>query len=83
MFGKIKTKFLLIPAKETPNMGSKQFDCLITSLHFKLCQSEMPIDFQKVPWKDFFFLCNLFNVKEVYIAQDTIQYNTYVIDRSP
>ena len=26
MFGKIKTK-LLIPAKETPNMGSKQFNC--------------------------------------------------------
>ena len=24
MFGKIKTTFLLIPAKETPNMGSKQ-----------------------------------------------------------
>ena len=35
MFGKIKTKLLLIPAKETPNMNSKQFDCPITLLHFK------------------------------------------------
>ena len=26
MFGKIKTKLLLILTKETPNMGSKQFD---------------------------------------------------------
>ena len=26
MFGKIKTKLLLIPAKETPNMGSKQMN---------------------------------------------------------
>ena len=35
MFGKIKTKLLLIPAKETPNMVSKQFDCPITLLHLK------------------------------------------------
>ena len=35
MFGKIKTKLLLIPGKGTPNMGSKQFDCPITLLHFK------------------------------------------------
>ena len=34
MFGKIKTKLLLIPAKETPNMGSKQFDYPITLLYF-------------------------------------------------
>ena len=35
MFGKIKTKLLLIPAKETPNMASRQFDCPITLLHLK------------------------------------------------
>ena len=40
MFGKIKTKLRVIPAKETPNMSSKQFDCPITLLHFKLRQSE-------------------------------------------
>ena len=45
MFGKIKTKLLLIPAKETPNMGSKQFDYPITLLYFKWRQSEMPIAF--------------------------------------
>ena len=31
MFGKIETKLLLIPAKETPHMGSKQCDCPITA----------------------------------------------------
>ena len=30
-----KTRLLLIPAKETPNVGSKQFDCPIILLHFK------------------------------------------------
>ena len=35
MFGKIQTKLLLIPVKEIPNMGSKQFDCPITLPHFK------------------------------------------------
>ena len=35
MFGKIKKMLLFVPAKETPNMGSKQFDCLITLLQFK------------------------------------------------
>ena len=49
MCGKIKTKLLLIPATETPNMGSKHFDCPITLLHFKLRQSKT---FQKVPWRD-------------------------------
>ena len=52
MFGNIKTNLLHIPAKETPNMGSKQFDCPITLLHFKWRQSEMTIAFQKVPWRD-------------------------------
>ena len=33
MFGKIKTKFLLIDTKETVHMGNKQFDCPITLLH--------------------------------------------------
>ena len=33
VFGKIKTKLLLIPAKETTNMGSKEFDCPMTLLH--------------------------------------------------
>ena len=33
MFGHIKTKLLLIPAKETPNMGSKEFDCPMALLH--------------------------------------------------
>ena len=49
---RIKTKLLLIPAKETSNKGSKQIDCPITLLHFKRRQSEMPIAFQKVPWRD-------------------------------
>ena len=49
IFGAIKTKLLLILAKETPNMGSKQFDCPITLLHFKWRQSET---FQKVPGSD-------------------------------
>ena len=49
MFRQLKTKLLLIPAKKTPNMGSKQFDCPITLLHFKRRQSET---FQKVPWRD-------------------------------
>ena len=40
MFGKIKTKLLLIPANETPNMGSKQYDCPITLLHFKWRQAK-------------------------------------------
>ena len=31
MFGKIGTKLLLIPAKETPRMGSKQCDYPITA----------------------------------------------------
>ena len=52
MFGKIKTKLLLTPAKETPNMDSKQFDGPFTLLHFKLRQSEMLITFQKVPRRD-------------------------------
>ena len=52
MFGNITTKLLLIPAKETPNMGSKQFDCPIILLYFKWRQSEMPFAFQKVPWRD-------------------------------
>ena len=48
MFGMIKIKLLLtcMPAKETPNMGSKQFDCPVTLLHFKSRQSET---FQEVP----------------------------------
>ena len=33
MFGKVKTKLLLIPSKETPTLGSKQFNCPITLLH--------------------------------------------------
>ena len=33
MAGKIITKLLLFPAKESPNMGSKQFT--LTLLHFK------------------------------------------------
>lgn len=49
MFGKIKTKLLLIPSKETPNMGSKHFNCPITLLHFKWRQS---LTFQKVPWRN-------------------------------
>ena len=52
MFSKIKTKLLFIPAKETPNIGSKQFDSPITVLHFKWRQSEIPIAFQKFPWRD-------------------------------
>ena len=32
---RLKQNHLLIPAKETPNMGSKQIDCPITLLHFK------------------------------------------------
>ena len=35
MFGKIKTKLLLIPTKETSNVGSKQFVYPITLLRFK------------------------------------------------
>ena len=31
-----KILLIIIPAKETPNMGSKHFDCPITLLHFKL-----------------------------------------------
>ena len=34
MAGKIITKLLFFPAKESPNMGSKQFT--LTLLHFKL-----------------------------------------------
>ena len=54
MFGKIETKCLLIPAKETPNMGSKHFDLPnhITAFQMTSMQSEMPIAFQKVPWRD-------------------------------
>ena len=48
----LKTRLLFIPAKKTPNMASEQFDCPITLLHFKLPQREMPIAFQKVPWRD-------------------------------
>ena len=42
----------VIPAKETPNVGSKQLDCPISLPHFKWRQSEMAIAFQKVPWRD-------------------------------
>ena len=31
----LATNYLLIPAEETPNMGSKQFDCPTKVLHFK------------------------------------------------
>ena len=38
-----ETRFLFIPAKEIPNMGSKQFDFPITLLHFKGRQSAVTL----------------------------------------
>ena len=47
-----KTKLLLIPAKETPNMGSKQFDCPTLPNHITALQMTSSETFQKVPWGD-------------------------------
>ena len=42
MFGKIETKLLLIPAEETPHMGSKQCDCPITTAFQMASELDFP-----------------------------------------